>query len=312
MYDESTFIYAPLNFKGNSVCELHYKNSPYDLISFSPTINRESLSTNATKQEVDTSAKTFIYATVSIDDETAVTQGNKATTANNAVPTGYSYEGIHNSGYMYENAIASEKDRDEVLQTEAEKEMMNNELLTLVGDANIQITPKTTKVKVNDVIIICGLGKYLSGNYLVKGITRSLSSTYSLSYSLAKTGFGNSIKSSDEYEKIVSVTPDSSTSSGSTGSVDISGSSSITFNCTAYTHTGNNTASGVYPTANHTVAASEEYDFGTLIYIPAMNCTYTVEDRGGAITEGHLDIFMDTEEECWDFGRQYLEGYIVQ
>ena len=81
--------------------------------------------------------------------------------------------------------------------------------------------------------------------------------------------------------------------------------------CTAYTATGNATASGVMPTANHTVAAWSGLPFGTKIYIPAMGTTYTVEDRGGAVTEGIVDIYMDSYEACIQFGRQNLEAYIV-
>jgi uncharacterized protein YabE (DUF348 family)/3D (Asp-Asp-Asp) domain-containing protein len=84
-----------------------------------------------------------------------------------------------------------------------------------------------------------------------------------------------------------------------------------TIQCTAYTATGNATASGVMPTANHTVAAWSGLPFGTKIYIPALGITYTVEDRGGAVTEGIVDIYMDTYEQCIQFGRQNLEAYII-
>lgn len=85
----------------------------------------------------------------------------------------------------------------------------------------------------------------------------------------------------------------------------------MTIQCTAYTATGNATASGVMPTANHTVAAWSGLPFGTKIYIPAMNTTYTVEDRGGAVTQGIVDIYMDTYDACIQFGRQNLEAYII-
>ena len=81
--------------------------------------------------------------------------------------------------------------------------------------------------------------------------------------------------------------------------------------CTAYTATGNATASGVMPTANHTVATWSGLPFGTKIYIPATGITYTVEDRGGAVTQGIVDIYMNTYEECIQFGRQNLEAYII-
>lgn len=89
------------------------------------------------------------------------------------------------------------------------------------------------------------------------------------------------------------------------------GAVAMTIQCTAYTATGNATASGVMPIANHTVASWSGLPFGTKIYIPAMNTTYTVEDRGGAVTQGIVDIYMDTYEECIQFGRQNLEAYII-
>lgn len=89
------------------------------------------------------------------------------------------------------------------------------------------------------------------------------------------------------------------------------GAVKMTIQCTAYTATGNATASGVMPTANHTVAAWSGLPFGTKIYIPAMGTTYTVEDRGGAVTDGIVDIYMDSYEDCIQFGRQNLEAYIV-
>jgi len=82
-------------------------------------------------------------------------------------------------------------------------------------------------------------------------------------------------------------------------------------NCTAYTSTGNATASGVMPTSNHTVASWGGLPFGTQIYIPAMGCTYTVEDRGGAVGYGIIDIYMDSYNECINFGKQNLEAYIT-
>ncbi|MGE4507867.1 MAG: G5 domain-containing protein [Eubacteriaceae bacterium] len=89
------------------------------------------------------------------------------------------------------------------------------------------------------------------------------------------------------------------------------GAVKMTLNCTAYTATGNATASGVMPQANHTIAAWSGLPFGTKVYIPALNTTFTVEDRGGAVTQGIIDIYMDSYEECIQFGRQNLEAYVV-
>lgn len=89
------------------------------------------------------------------------------------------------------------------------------------------------------------------------------------------------------------------------------GSVKQVLNCTAYTATGNATASGVMPRANHTIAAWSGLPFGTKVYIPALQTTFTVEDRGGAVTEGIIDIYMDSYNACIQFGRQNLEAYIT-
>jgi len=81
-------------------------------------------------------------------------------------------------------------------------------------------------------------------------------------------------------------------------------------NFTAYTATGNATASGVMPKANHTIAAWNGLPFGTKVYVPSLGTTFTVEDRGGAVTDGIIDIYMNSYNQCIQFGRQDLEAYI--
>ena len=68
---------------------------------------------------------------------------------------------------------------------------------------------------------------------------------------------------------------------------------------THYTHTGNNTASGVYPVAGRTVACNF-LPLGTRIRINGQE--FLVEDTG-AMTGLVVDIFVDTEDEAWEKGR---------
>ena len=89
------------------------------------------------------------------------------------------------------------------------------------------------------------------------------------------------------------------------------GAVKTTLSCTAYTATGNATAVGVMPQAEHTIASWNGLPFGTQVYVPALGITYTVEDRGGAVSEGIIDIYMNSENECIQFGRQNLEAYII-
>lgn len=72
-----------------------------------------------------------------------------------------------------------------------------------------------------------------------------------------------------------------------------------TFEITHYTHTGNNTASGVYPVAGRTVACNS-LPFGTIVEINGHE--YIVEDRG-AMAGNVIDVFVDSESEAIQKGR---------
>lgn len=67
---------------------------------------------------------------------------------------------------------------------------------------------------------------------------------------------------------------------------------------------GNATASGVMPSAGHTVAMAG-VPFGTQLLINGN--VYTVEDLGTPY--GHVDIYCDSHEEALSFGLQYADVY---
>ena len=69
---------------------------------------------------------------------------------------------------------------------------------------------------------------------------------------------------------------------------------------TAYTWTGNAMANGQYP--YYGAVASNDFAIGTILYIDGYG-TFTVCDTGG-MGHGVLDIYLNTEAECWQFGRQ--------
>lgn len=87
-----------------------------------------------------------------------------------------------------------------------------------------------------------------------------------------------------------------------------------TFTLTAYCpcarccgRAGAPTASGVMPTAGHTVAMGG-IEFGTKLLIN--DTIYTVEDRGTGY--GHVDIFMNSHDEALQFGLQHAEVYLIK
>lgn len=75
------------------------------------------------------------------------------------------------------------------------------------------------------------------------------------------------------------------------------------------------TASGEKATAWYTVAAGSGYPLGTIIYVPSLSGTanggwFVVQDRGGAISNGNIDLFVGSHSEALNFGRKNLECYI--
>lgn len=77
------------------------------------------------------------------------------------------------------------------------------------------------------------------------------------------------------------------------------------------------TASGAKATAWYTVAAGKGYKIGTVIYIPALKDKpnggwFVVQDRGGAISNSKLDIYMGSHSAALQYGRKTLEAYVYE
>lgn len=91
----------------------------------------------------------------------------------------------------------------------------------------------------------------------------------------------------------------------------------FTVNASAYTAAADEcgksdgiTASGLKVAENRTLACPKEFPFGAKIRIAGMG-EYRCEDRGGAIKGNKVDIYMETKQEAFAFGRQHLEAEIV-
>lgn len=70
------------------------------------------------------------------------------------------------------------------------------------------------------------------------------------------------------------------------------------------------TASGTVVQEGTTMACPPNLPFGTEVHIAEMDETYVCEDRGSAITNGHLDIYMRDLDDALDFGVQDLQVQI--
>lgn len=97
-----------------------------------------------------------------------------------------------------------------------------------------------------------------------------------------------------------------------------------TFNTSAYCScakccgkTNGITASGAKASQWYTVAAGKGYKLGTVIYIPALKDKpnggwFVVQDRGGAISNSKLDVYMGSHSAAIQYGRRNVEAYVYE
>jgi uncharacterized protein YabE (DUF348 family)/3D (Asp-Asp-Asp) domain-containing protein len=78
---------------------------------------------------------------------------------------------------------------------------------------------------------------------------------------------------------------------------------------TAYTHTGNKTSSGVWPSVGTIAVDKSVIPMGTKIYVPGYGIGIA-QDSG--VSGNHIDLFMDTYDECILWGRQTKTIYILE
>lgn len=91
----------------------------------------------------------------------------------------------------------------------------------------------------------------------------------------------------------------------------------FTINASAYTAAADEcgksdgiTASGVKVQEKRTLACPPQFPFGTQIKIDGYG-TYVCEDRGGAIKGNHVDIYVETKNEAFAFGRRNLLAEVI-
>ena len=81
-----------------------------------------------------------------------------------------------------------------------------------------------------------------------------------------------------------------------------------TYELTAYTWTGNPMSNGEYPYEG--AVASNKIPIGTVINIEGYG-QFVVKDTGG-MSNNVIDIYMDTYDECIQFGRQTAYVTVVE
>ena len=83
------------------------------------------------------------------------------------------------------------------------------------------------------------------------------------------------------------------------------------FEATAYCYTGNRTATGTWPSRGTIAVDPEVIPLGTRLHIEGYG-EGIAEDTGGLIKGDIIDVYMESEDECWDWGRRTVEVRIIE
>lgn len=84
----------------------------------------------------------------------------------------------------------------------------------------------------------------------------------------------------------------------------------MTMEATAYTWTGQRTASGTWPAVGTVAVDPQVIPLGTRLWIEGYG-EAVAEDTGGLVKGNIIDIYLPTEDQCWQWGRRQVEVRIL-
>lgn len=79
---------------------------------------------------------------------------------------------------------------------------------------------------------------------------------------------------------------------------------------TAYTHTGNRTATGIWPSVGVVAVDPRVIPLGTRLYVDGYGYA-TAADVGGLIKGKRIDVFLETKEETRRWGRRDVQVFVL-
>ncbi len=98
----------------------------------------------------------------------------------------------------------------------------------------------------------------------------------------------------------------------SSDGVSFSYSRALTMESTAYTWTGNTTATGTWPTRGQIAVDPNVIPLGSKVYVEGYGFA-TATDTGGAIKGNIIDVYFDSYDECINWGRKHgLTVYVIE
>ena len=94
--------------------------------------------------------------------------------------------------------------------------------------------------------------------------------------------------------------------------INLNGARKMKVNATAY-FGDTITSTGVKPIVGRTIAVDPRLiPYGSKVYIPCLGKTFIAEDCGSMIKNNRIDIFMNSYNECMEWGIKSIEIYILK
>lgn len=218
---------------------------------------------------------------------------------------------VKNTDETLNTTVASNENVDETL----------NKILEDYGTITEKIVVEQVKIPYETITKDVSNGSGNTQNRVLQQGQNGLKEiTYRIKYKndieIEKTEI-SSVTIKEPVDKIIQVSTKQTSRSSSVSRTSSTTASSGKYKITAYCpcmkccgKTNGITAMGTKATANHTVAASSQFAFGTKLKINGI--VYTVEDRGGAIYGNRIDIYMNSHAEALAWGVRYLDVEVVQ
>ena len=85
----------------------------------------------------------------------------------------------------------------------------------------------------------------------------------------------------------------------------------LTMEATAYTWTGQRTASGTWPAVGTVAVDPQVIPLGSRLYVEGYG-EAVAEDTGGLVKGNIIDIYLPTEDQCWQWGRRQVEVRVME
>lgn len=85
----------------------------------------------------------------------------------------------------------------------------------------------------------------------------------------------------------------------------------VDMTATAYTYTGNPTYTGIYPQIGTIAVDPKVIPLGSRMWVEGYGYGIA-QDTGGSIKGNKIDLFMDTKQECLNWGRKKVKVFLIE